>query len=84
MLDILSSDYYPASLLQAARILVDQDEGYDLPKAVATVSLAPAQAAGLHDRGEIREGLRADLVRVRSYKKQFVVNQVWRTGQRVF
>ena len=84
VLDILSSDYYPASLLQAARILADEDDSYDLPKAVATVSLAPARAAGLHDRGEIRCGLRADMVRVRSHEKQFVVNQVWRSGQRVF
>lgn len=84
VLDILSSDYYPASLLQAARILADEDDSYDLPKAVATVSLAPALAAGLHDRGEIRCGLRADLLRVRSHEKQFVVNQVWRSGKRVF
>ena len=84
VLDILSSDYYPASLLQATRILADESAGYDLPKAVATVSLNPALAAGLTDRGEIRCGLRADLVHVRSHEKQFVVNQVWRTGKRVF
>ncbi|MCC2595400.1 alpha-D-ribose 1-methylphosphonate 5-triphosphate diphosphatase [Pusillimonas sp. MFBS29] len=84
VLDILSSDYYPASLLQAARILSEETDGYDLPRAVRAVSLAPARAAGLHDRGEIRQGLRADLVRVRSHQKQFVVQQVWRSGQRVF
>src|SRR3546814_10582450 len=84
VLDILSSDYYPSSLLQAARLLADQVQGYDLPKAVATVSLAPAQAAGLDDRGEIRNGLRADLLRVRSHGKQFVVHHVWRGGRRVF
>src|SRR3546814_14255771 len=33
VLDILSSDYYPSSLLQAARLLADQVQGYDLPKA---------------------------------------------------
>lgn len=84
VLDILSSDYYPSSLLQAARLLADQDEGYELPSAVATISLAPARAAGLHDRGEIRAGLRADLLRVRSHESQFVVQHVWRCGTRMF
>ena len=84
VLDILSSDYYPASLLQAARLLADQDNAYDLPAAIATVSLAPARAARLNDRGEIRIGLRADLVHVRARDKQFVVQQVWRGGARVF
>ena len=84
VLDILSSDYYPASLLQAARRLWEENEQYDLPRAVQSISLAPARAAGLHDRGEIRVGLRADLVRVRAHDTQFVVDQVWRGGQRVF
>src|SRR3546814_7191935 len=57
LLDILSSDYYPASLLQAALGLAEQDNGYDLPRAIATISLAPARAAGLDDRGEIAVGL---------------------------
>lgn len=84
VLDILSSDYYPSSMLQAARRLTDEVEGYDLPRAVRAISLAPARAAGLDDRGEIRVGLRADLVRVHSHEKQFVVDQVWRSGRRVF
>ncbi|MGB6103651.1 MAG: alpha-D-ribose 1-methylphosphonate 5-triphosphate diphosphatase [Pusillimonas sp.] len=84
VLDILSSDYYPASLLQAARRLADEAEGYDLPRAVRAISLAPARAAGLDDRGEIRHGLRADLLRVHARGKQFVVQQVWRGGRRVF
>ncbi|PLC49460.1 phosphonate metabolism protein PhnM [Pollutimonas subterranea] len=84
VLDILSSDYYPASLLQAACMLADQDNAYGLPAAVATISMAPAQAAGLLDRGEIRAGLNADLLRVRKHKKQFVVQRVWRNGNRVF
>ncbi|HEY9279976.1 MAG TPA: alpha-D-ribose 1-methylphosphonate 5-triphosphate diphosphatase [Eoetvoesiella sp.] len=84
VLDILSSDYYPSSLLQAARLLADQDNAYDLPAAIATISLAPAHAAGLSDRGEIRAGLRADLVRVSSCSQQFRVRQVWRAGERVF
>ncbi len=84
VLDILSSDYYPASLLQAALGLAEQDNGYDLPRAIATISLAPARAAGLDDRGEIAVGLRADLVQAQVHKGQPVIAQVWRQGRRVF
>ena len=84
VLDILSSDYYPASLLQAALGLAEQDNGYDLPRAIATISLAPARAAGLDDRGEIAVGLRADLVQAQLHKGQPVIGQVWRQGRRVF
>jgi len=84
VLDILSSDYYAASLLQAALGLAEQDNGYDLPRAIATISLAPARAAGLDDRGEIAVGLRADLVQAQVHKGQPVIAQVWRQGRRVF
>ncbi|WP_324733890.1 alpha-D-ribose 1-methylphosphonate 5-triphosphate diphosphatase [Pseudomonas paeninsulae] len=84
VLDILSSDYYPASLLQAAFMLAEQDNGYDLPRAIATVSRSPAQAAGLHDRGEIRVGLRADLIHAQVHDGQAVIQQVWRQANRVF
>ena len=64
LLDILSSDYVPGSLLSAVMRLVD--EGIlSLPQAVTTVSHNPAQATGLKDRGRIAPGLRADLVHVR-------------------
>jgi alpha-D-ribose 1-methylphosphonate 5-triphosphate diphosphatase len=48
------------------------------------VSLAPARAAGLNDRGEIAVGLRADLVQARSRDGLPVVQQVWREAKRVF
>lgn len=84
VLDILSSDYYPASLLHAAWLLAGQDNDYDLPAAIATVSRAPARAAGLDDRGEIRIGLRADLLQARAHGEQPVIQQVWRQARRVF
>lgn len=84
VLDILSSDYYPASLLHAAWLLAGQDNDYDLPAAIATVSRAPARAAGLDDRGEIRVGLRADLLQARAHGEQPVIQQVWRQARRVF
>ncbi|HEX8542014.1 MAG TPA: amidohydrolase family protein, partial [Pseudomonas sp.] len=84
LLDILSSDYYPASLLQAAFALADQEQNCSLPQAVSMVSRAPAIAAGLTDRGEIRIGLRADLVHVRTQDALPVIQHVWRQGKRVY
>ncbi len=87
LLDILSSDYVPGSLLSAATRLVD-DGLASLPQAVAMISLNPARATGLDDRGEIADGKRADLVQVRftelpSGQRQAVVRAVWREGRRV-
>lgn len=87
LLDILSSDYVPGSLLSAVMRLVD--EGIlALPHAVATVSHNPAQATGLTDRGRISPGLRADLTHVRLVdlpkgRHHAVVRAVWREGTRV-
>lgn len=83
LLDILSSDYVPFALLQAAFLLPQRVEGLDLSQALATVTRNPARAAGLNDRGEIAPGLRADLVRVASNAALPVVRAVWREGQRV-
>lgn len=82
LLDGLSSDYVPASLLQAAWVLM-HDAGFAPAEAVAVVSRQPARACGLHDRGSIAPGLRADLVRVREVDAAPVVREVWRTGVRV-
>ncbi|EGH31900.1 phosphonate metabolism protein PhnM, partial [Pseudomonas syringae pv. japonica str. M301072] len=84
LLDILSSDYYPASLLQSAFMLAAQDNACDLPQAVNMVSRTPAVAAGLADRGEIRVGLRADLIQARDHAGLPVIDKVWRQGKRVF
>lgn len=83
MLDILSSDYVPASLLMGAFELARRIEGYGLPAALRTVTLHPARAAGLHDRGQIAAGLRADLARVRIVGALPVVREVYRGGRRV-
>jgi alpha-D-ribose 1-methylphosphonate 5-triphosphate diphosphatase len=64
-LDILASDYPPASLLMGAFDLARRVEGNGLPAALRTVTLHPARAAGLNDRGQIAAGLRADLARIR-------------------
>ena len=80
-LDVLSSDYVPASLLHAAFLLTK--EGFGLAKAVATVTRNPAHMVGLVDRGEIAAGLRADYLRVRVMDEVPIVVAVWRAGKRI-
>ena len=83
LLDIFSSDYVPASLLQSAFLLRDSI-GWSLPKAVNTVTRNPAHAIGLHDRGELAPGLRADLIRVRLSGDMPIVRGAWHQGERAF
>jgi len=82
LLDGLSSDYVPSSLLQAV-FQLDSEIGVTLPDAVAMVSANVADVVGLDDRGEIATGKCADLVRVYVAQHVPVVREVWREGQRV-
>ena len=82
LLDALSSDYVPASLLTAAFLLVDCC-GFSVSQAINTISLNPAGAMGLEDRGEIAVGKRADFSRVRLLQRMPTVIAVWRQGKRV-
>jgi alpha-D-ribose 1-methylphosphonate 5-triphosphate diphosphatase len=82
--DIVSSDYVPVSLLRAAFVLAADGIGIDLPAAVRMISLTPARAAGLNDRGAIAPGQRADLVRVHVTTDGLpVVREVWRGARRI-
>jgi len=83
LLDLVSSDYVPASMLHAAFTLASSVEGWDLPRAVHTVTAVPATAAGLDDRGRLAAGQRADLIRVRTIGGRPVVRGVWVAGERV-
>lgn len=80
VLDILSSDYAPSSLLMGA-VRLGLDRG-DLAAGIATVTSAPARAAGLGDRGEIAIGKRADLVRFDLAGNVPAVQDVWVRGAR--
>ncbi|BCS89866.1 alpha-D-ribose 1-methylphosphonate 5-triphosphate diphosphatase [Pseudodesulfovibrio sediminis] len=79
LLDILSSDYVPGSLASAAFAL-HRELDIPLPECVAKISLNPARAIGLSDRGEIRVGQRADMVRVREIEGIPAVLQTWSVG----
>lgn len=81
-LDGLSSDYVPSSLLQAVVKLCASDMGR-LPANIALVTSNIAESLALHDRGRIRSGLRADLVRFRVSGPTPVVREVWCKGARV-
>jgi alpha-D-ribose 1-methylphosphonate 5-triphosphate diphosphatase len=83
LLDILSSDYVPSSLLMGALQLPKQVPAIDLAAAVRTVTKTPAEAVGLNDRGEIAVGKRADLIRVHVARDIPVVRSAWREGERV-
>lgn len=82
-LDLMSSDYVPASLLHAAFSLPGNVPGISLSEAVNVVSRNPARVMGLDDRGEIALGKRADLIEVRLMDGHPVVRSVWRSGERV-
>ncbi len=81
LLDILSSDYVPSSLLSGALML--GDVWGDMARGIATVTAAPAAATGLRDRGRIYPGARADLIRIRRIGKAGAVRGVWVAGERV-
>jgi alpha-D-ribose 1-methylphosphonate 5-triphosphate diphosphatase len=83
LLDTLSSDYVPESLLHSAFILAEYVAHIELPEAVRMITRNPADAACLFDRGEIAVGKRADLVHVTQLDDAPVVRQVWRQGRRV-
>jgi alpha-D-ribose 1-methylphosphonate 5-triphosphate diphosphatase len=83
VLDVLSSDYVPISLIHAPFVLAHELDAISLPEAIAMVTATPARTVGLDDRGRIHPGLRADLVRIRHEHDPPVVRSVWREGKRV-
>lgn len=83
VLDVLSSDYVPFSLIHAPFMLAEAEGGMTLPESIRLVTATPARAVGLDDRGRIEAGLRADVVRVRHRSGVPVVRSVWREGRRV-
>jgi alpha-D-ribose 1-methylphosphonate 5-triphosphate diphosphatase len=83
LLDVMSSDYMPASLLTAALRLPHVVPGIGLAAAIRTVTQTPAAAVGLDDRGELAPGKRADLIQVRVAGDVPMVRSVWTAGVRV-
>jgi alpha-D-ribose 1-methylphosphonate 5-triphosphate diphosphatase len=84
LVDMLASDYVPRSMVDAVfAVAEDPALPQDLHDALALTTAAPAAAMGLGDRGAVREGLRADFIRVRRQPPGAQVRAVWRAGRRV-
>jgi len=81
LLDIVSSDYVPSALLSAALMLGDL--WGDVARGVRTATSAPAQAAGLQDRGALALGARADIIRVARIAGTASPRGTWVAGNRV-
>ncbi|MEQ9123653.1 MAG: alpha-D-ribose 1-methylphosphonate 5-triphosphate diphosphatase [Alphaproteobacteria bacterium] len=81
LLDALSSDYAPISLVHGAFALHDR-AGLPLEQAVAMVSANPAAMLGLDDRGAIEAGKRADVIRVRRVGDAAIVRGTWVEGDK--
>ena len=79
----LCSDYQPSTLIASVFKVIEQTD-LGLPQAAALVTANPARAAGLHDRGRIEAGLRADLVAVMPVGSMPLVSQTWSAGRLVF
>ncbi len=77
--DCLCGDYSPAALLPAV-LQLPAMAGIALHEAVALVTCNPARAVGLHDRGVIVAGKRADLLAVRHLGGLPQVTRVWSEG----
>lgn len=79
-LGALASDYHPPSLLAAVYTLSDLGLT-GLLDALALVTTRPADAAGLHDRGRLTPGARADLIAVARRAGRPTVTASWVAGQ---
>jgi alpha-D-ribose 1-methylphosphonate 5-triphosphate diphosphatase len=83
LVDIISSDYVPQSLLQAM-FLIAHATGKPLYQAMRLFTLNPAKAIGLEgDRGSLEIGKRADFITVHDDGVVPRLTSVMRQGQRV-
>jgi alpha-D-ribose 1-methylphosphonate 5-triphosphate diphosphatase len=81
ILDGLSSDYVPSSLLQAV-LKLSTDHGITLPKAMGMVTWKIADILALRDRGHLKVGMRGDVIRFRIIGETPVVVSSWCAGRR--
>ncbi|MEM8656327.1 MAG: alpha-D-ribose 1-methylphosphonate 5-triphosphate diphosphatase [Pseudomonadota bacterium] len=82
--DALASDYYYPAMLAAVDRL-DREKRADRSTLWSLVSNGPARAMGLHDRGEIAVGKRADLVLVDWPKGQTpAIQGTWVAGRAAY
>jgi alpha-D-ribose 1-methylphosphonate 5-triphosphate diphosphatase len=83
LLDVLSSDYVPSSLLQAVHVLTER-AGLKLHEAFGLATWRVADMLGLGDRGRLEPGLRADVLRVRFLAGTPILRALYSRGLQVF
>ena len=83
LLDGLSSDYVPASLLQAV-LKLNADYAIPFADAMAKVTWKVADMVGLSDRGRLIPGKRADILHFKAVGPTPVVRALWSNGARAF
>ncbi|WP_338665154.1 alpha-D-ribose 1-methylphosphonate 5-triphosphate diphosphatase [Pararoseomonas sp. SCSIO 73927] len=86
LLDALAADYHQGAMLPAVATWVREGR-LPLHEAIALLTVNPARAAGLTDRGAIAPGLRADLVLLETSEAAGAppprVRAVWREGRMI-
>ncbi len=80
LLDIISSDYVPSSLLLGAVML--GNEWGNMAKGLHAVTAAPAKYTNFDDRGRLEIGLQADLIRFRVTDGIPALRAAWHKGRR--
>jgi len=83
LLDGLSSDYVPSSLLQAV-VKLNADLKLPLSHTMGMVTWKIADMVGLKDRGRLKPGARADILRFKVVDYSPLIRTVWSKGVRVF
>jgi alpha-D-ribose 1-methylphosphonate 5-triphosphate diphosphatase len=83
LLDGLSSDYVPASLLQAV-LKLHSDYAIPFADAMAKVTWKVADMVGLQDRGRLAPGKRADILHFKAVGPTPIVRSLWSNGKRAF
>jgi alpha-D-ribose 1-methylphosphonate 5-triphosphate diphosphatase len=83
LLDGLSSDYVPASLMQAV-LKLNADYGIAFADAMAKVTWKVADMVGLKDRGRLAVGKRADILHFKAVGPTPIIRALWSNGKRAF
>ena len=81
LLDGLSSDYVPASLMQAV-VRLNHHHNMSMPDAMGMVTWKIADMLHLKDRGHLKTGLRSDVMQFRVVGETPVIRSLWSAGRR--
>jgi alpha-D-ribose 1-methylphosphonate 5-triphosphate diphosphatase len=83
LLDGLSSDYVPASLMQAI-VKLNNKHDISLHRAMGMVTWKIADMLDLKDRGHLKAGLRSDILQFRVLGDTPLIRNLWCSGHKAF